>query len=80
MTMDTASALLEAGLPFFAQPSPWVVDLSRVEQADSAGLAVLLEWLRRSRAAGGSMSLHAVPAGLAALASLYDLDEVFARA
>ena len=80
MTMDTACGLLEAGLPFFEQPSSWVVDLSRVEQADSAGLAVLLEWLRRSRAAGGGMSLQAVPPGLASLADLYDLDAAFVRA
>lgn len=78
MTMGTASGLLEAGRRFFDGRS-WVLDLSRVEQADSAGLAVLLEWQRSTVAAGGSISLAAMPAGLAALADLYDLGTVFAR-
>lgn len=79
MTMGTARGLLEAGRPYFDGRS-WVVDLSRVEQADSAGLTVLLDWQRTNLAAGGTLSFVGMPAGLAALADLYDLGDAFDRA
>lgn len=79
MVMSTANGLLEAGRAFF-DGSHRQVDLSLVEQADSAGLAVLLEWQRLSQAAGGSVQLLEMPEGLAALADLYDLSEVFTQA
>lgn len=79
MVMANARGLLEAGRGFF-DGSDRVVDLSGVQQADSSGLAVLLEWLRLNRAAGGQLRLAGVPDGLRALADLYDLDALFERA
>lgn len=75
MTMGNTRAMLEEGVPFFGA-QPRVVDLSGVTMADSSGLTVLLEWLRLSRSAGGSLSLVGVPSGLAALADLYDVGEI----
>ena len=79
MVMDTARGLLEAGRGFL-DGQDWVVDLSGVGEADSAGLAVLLEWQRCCREAGGSLRVHGMPSGLAALADLYDLGAAFSRA
>ncbi|EWG99553.1 STAS domain-containing protein [Halomonas sp. BC04] len=52
---DMAAQLAEAGSAWLAeQPSGsrMELDLSGVEQVSSAALSVLLEWTRRSRAAG----------------------------
>lgn len=73
MTVGTARGLLEEGKP---GAGAWVVDLSAVTHADSSGLAVLLDWLRQSRRAGGSLKIVGMPESLRILASLYDIDSL----
>ncbi|MDR1889178.1 MAG: STAS domain-containing protein [Zoogloeaceae bacterium] len=74
MTLRTASELLLAGQPFFADGHDKIIDLAAVGQVDSSGLAVLLEWQRLCNAAGGKLSLSHVPENLRVLSDLYDLD------
>ena len=71
MTAATARGLLEEGRP---GAGAWVVDLSAVTEADSSGLGVLLDWLRASRAVGGSLSFVGLPNTLQSLARLYGID------
>lgn len=73
MTLRTASELLRAGESFFADGNDKIIDLAAVAEVDSSGLAVLLEWQRLCKAAGGKLSLASVPQNLRALADLYDL-------
>jgi phospholipid transport system transporter-binding protein len=47
-----------------------VADVGALENADSATLAVLLEWAARLQASGRRLRVVAAPAGLAALAHL----------
>ncbi|MDY0012637.1 MAG: STAS domain-containing protein [Rhodocyclaceae bacterium] len=75
MTVATARALLAEGQP---GEGAWVVDLSAVTHADSSGLAVLLDWLRVSRRAGGSLRFEAMPESLQSLARLYGIDAMLA--
>ncbi len=49
------------------------VDLSEVAAADSAGLALLIDWLACARSAGKQLSYVRVPAALMALAQLSDV-------
>lgn len=51
-------------------------DLGGVERADSAGLALLIDWMRSARAAGGSLRFRAMPSQMRAIAEVSDLDEV----
>lgn len=71
MTVATARGLLDEGRP---GTGAWVADLSAVTHADSTGLAVLLDWLRASRQAGGSLKIVALPETLQSLARLYGID------
>lgn len=71
MTAATARGLVAEGKP---GAGVWVVDLSAVTHADSSGLAVLLDWLRQSRCAGGSLKIVGMPESLRILASLYGID------
>lgn len=48
------------------------VDLSAVEQVDSAGLALLLEWQARQKTAGQNLTFVNAPPGLIRLAQLAD--------
>lgn len=73
MTAVTARALLDEGQP---GAGAWVVDLSAVGHADSCGLAVLLEWLRVARRAGGTVRFVAIPAAIQSLARLYGIDSL----
>jgi phospholipid transport system transporter-binding protein len=51
-----------------------VVDCSGVTRADSAGLAVLLDWLAWGRRRSRPVSLHNLPASLLAIARISELD------
>lgn len=79
MVMANARMLREAGRPYCGSQTR-IVDLAGVERVDSSGLAVLLDWLRHSRAAGGQLVFSGMPPSLTALAALYDLSELFATA
>jgi phospholipid transport system transporter-binding protein len=53
-----------------------VVDCSGVSRADSAGLAVLLDWLAWGRRKSRPLSLQNLPASLIAIARISEVDEL----
>jgi len=55
------------------------VDCSGVTAADSAGLAVLIDWLGVAKRAGRHLRYTHLPHGLTALASISDLAELLER-
>lgn len=70
----TAAAALEAGLALIDGQRAWTVDLAGVTAGDSAGLAVLVEWLSAARARGAALHYEGVPAQILAVARISDLD------
>lgn len=68
----TANEALQAGLAILG-PGQWVVDLAGVTSGDSAGLAVLVEWLAAVNERGGTLRFEFVPAQLIAIARISDL-------
>ena len=76
LSFETAARALRAGLDLFGRDGSWVVDLSGVTSGDSAGVAVLVEWLAAVRAAGGSVRYEGVPAQMLAIARISDLDDL----
>lgn len=70
----TAAEALRAGLALLPKGGRCTVDLSGITAADSAGLAVLVEWLAASAERGGSLVFEAVPAQLRAVARISDLE------
>lgn len=75
LTMRTVAALAARGHEALAKGDV-VVDLSAVNEADSAALALLLDWLRMARAHGRRLEVRALPPGLRSLAGLYGVDEL----
>jgi phospholipid transport system transporter-binding protein len=53
-----------------------VVDCSGVGRADSAGLAVLLDWLAWSRRRSRPLAFENLPASLVAIARISEVDEL----
>ena len=49
-------------------------DLTRVTSGDSAGLAVLIEWLAEARARGVRLRYVGVPAQILAVARISDIE------
>jgi len=55
------------------------VDCGGVTASDSAGLAVLLDWLAIARHAGHTLRYTHLPSGLTALARISEVDELLGR-
>ncbi len=75
LTMFTSTAALAEGRRM-ALKGPLLVDLGAVTAADSAALALILDWVRAARGAGQTITVRNLPAGLASLAALYGVDSL----
>ncbi len=70
MTFATARQLLSESESYFRKPQDLEIDLTRVTGADSAGLALLLEWKARATAAGVQLAVAGLPEPMRAVAHL----------
>lgn len=68
-TLQTAGGLLAGSAAMHATDA--VVDFGGVTAADSSALSLVLEWVRRSRAAGKSIAFANLGGNLRSLAELY---------
>jgi phospholipid transport system transporter-binding protein len=76
MSFDNAGQALVSGLALIPNGRKCTVDLSRVTEADSAGLAVLVEWLATARKRGTQIYYEGIPSQLLALARISDLEDI----
>jgi phospholipid transport system transporter-binding protein len=72
----TAAAALPAGLALIGPGKDWTVDLAGITTGDSAGLAVLVEWIAVARARGGALRYAGVPEQILAVARISDLERL----
>jgi phospholipid transport system transporter-binding protein len=81
LTFATARAAREQGLRTLAAATAHTleVDCSGVTHADSAGLAVLLDWLGALRRAGRALRYTHLPAGLIALGRISEVEELLEK-
>lgn len=70
ITIDNAHTLLVDGLRQFSRDG-LVVDLSRLEEVDSAAVSLLLEWLREAQRSKRRLRFVNLPENLKSLATLY---------
>ena len=71
----TVAALRHRGLELIdAAGAELTIDLSGVTSTDSAGLALLIDWLARARAANKTLHYVQPPEALLALARLSDVE------
>jgi phospholipid transport system transporter-binding protein len=78
LSFATAEQALRDGLALLPSGGACTIDLTGITSADSAGLAVLIEWLSVAADRGSKLSFDAVPAQLRAIARISDLEELIA--
>jgi phospholipid transport system transporter-binding protein len=81
LTFATARAGRELGERALAngRDGALEIDCAGITASDSAGLAVLLDWLRSAKRAGRSLRYSHLPEGLRALARISEVEELLAR-
>jgi phospholipid transport system transporter-binding protein len=73
---EDAARLLSDGDAAFGSLPAVEVDLARVTRADSAGLALLIEWSLAAREAGRTIRYSNVPPAVVSLAAIGDVTEL----
>jgi phospholipid transport system transporter-binding protein len=73
---STVSALLAAGVAAITDGRAAVIDLAKVTASDSAGLALLIEWLSVAKAANHALRFENIPSQLQQLARLSEVEEL----
>lgn len=77
LTMQTVSDLARTMEPLLSTAKGEICfDFTRVERADSAALALLIEWQRMARRLGFSISFRNLPAQLMQIARVSELQEI----
>lgn len=80
LQLGTVAALLDQGARLIAADRATVIDLAAVTAGDSAGLALLIEWLSIARGQGRPLRYEHVPAQLLQLARLSEVEELLTAA
>ena len=75
VTFETVTGLVDAARGHLAQGVK-VVDFAGVPEADSAAVALALEWLRQARRANVALRFVNLPASMQTLAKLYGVSEL----
>lgn len=76
VTFATAAALLAASRPLLANRPEVTIDFGGTTTVDSAGLALLIEWLRQARTGQQQLHFVALPDKLLAIARLSGVEEL----
>ena len=84
LSLKTVSGLVSKGRDLFNSNSNGSndlnVDLSGVSRADSAGLALLIEWQRQAQGQNRSICFHNIPSQMLAIARLSGVDDLLSLA
>jgi phospholipid transport system transporter-binding protein len=79
MTFTTAIDLLREAEIYFSKPQNLEIDLSRVTGADSAGLALLLEWKARAARVGAEVVVEGLPEAMRSIAHLCRIEKLLSE-
>ena len=79
MTFDTAERILRKSEAPFSEYAQIEVDLSAVERADSAGLALLLEWITWANHTVREIRFVEIPPKLVAIAETTEVEKLLKR-
>ncbi len=75
MSFSTVNQLLGDGQRCLVPSSALIFDLSGVNHADSAGVALLVEWLRLARQQQVELKFQNIPQQMWSIIEVSDLDE-----
>lgn len=75
LDMESVPSVLRQARALFDDPSV-VVDLKAVDRIDSAGLALIVNWLREAHRRAVTLRVQNIPARMASLARVCGLDKL----
>lgn len=79
MTFDTAEKILRASEEPFEEHSQIEIDLSGITDSDSAGLALLLEWVTWANHSVREIRFSAMPEKIIAIARTTEVEQLLTR-
>ena len=79
MSFDTAGSILSKSEDLFEQHTLLNVDLSGITHTDSAGLALLLEWITWANHTVREIRFEGMPAKIDAIAKTTEVDSLLTR-
>lgn len=77
LTFETVPDLYKESAAWFEGTGELTLDLAHVTNTDSAGLALLVEWLRRARDAKRTLHFTNIPAQVQSLMRINNLQNAF---
>jgi phospholipid transport system transporter-binding protein len=76
LTFATAAMALKATAGLFGRGAALSFDLGGVERADSAGVALLIEWVRHAAKSGAALRYHRLSEPLRAIIRVSGVEKV----
>ncbi len=76
LTFETVSGLRERGAEVLRGDGDVTLDLDAVTRADSAGLALMVEWLKQAKRKDTSLQVVNMPDQMLAIARMSKLDSI----
>jgi phospholipid transport system transporter-binding protein len=80
LSFQTAVTALEESKTLFADHSIIELDLAGVRRADSAGLALMLEWVNWARNYAREVRFRNIPAQIISIAQISEVEDMLYRA
>lgn len=78
LTFESVPLLWQEELRLVGQQPRVILDLSGITRTDSAGLALMIEWMRKARQQNGRILFRNVPMQLRAIAGATGVGHLFA--
>lgn len=79
MTFDSVTDLWRQSMDMFSGETVLQIDLAQVTHTDSAGLALLVEWMREASRQGARIEFLHLPAQMLALAEAANFEQALAE-
>ncbi|MEW8029503.1 MAG: STAS domain-containing protein [Candidatus Thiodiazotropha sp.] len=76
MTFSSVKDLLQRSNELFSVVQEFEVDLSRVDHADSAGLALVLEWIAQAAERNARIVFTGIPESMVSIARLCQVESL----
>ncbi len=76
LTFKTVPVIWRQGLDLFSEAPSLMLDLSDIERSDSAGVALLVEWMRFARSHNKPISYINMPQQMLAIVRASSLDTI----
>ena len=79
MSYATVTGLKQLGDRVWKVAAPAWIDMRQVTRIDSAGVVLLLSWLRKAKSDGGRLSFRSMPSQLSHLVDFYGIGNMFSQ-